>query len=342
MVAPPLSATNASGSAECRRHGPTKTTAATLVRSAPKYGGEARTCLGWLYETSHEDGGEAYVKQLRQAKDKAGSDPRPVWDQYYFQLLRNQGKDVFTTAALLSKGSDPAGILAYLNSLLARTNGNVSRVRRAGKDGQDQTPPLPADQLGQVLDCYARLKKAKPEWATSQVAQSVMTELKRAGRAKEEKALYDEMIKDSSTTVAKLRLALGVAADRKDLEGCLALFSKLEKLQPPPKTSAALNQLPTRQASNNLVTLMGKLADDKRFADVLKVLDLYLATARKQNLTTVKSASSKDAFKPAANVIVYTARIAVTPRCLSDAQRLLRPGNDLGPYNALNVTRRRT
>src|SRR5262249_54071506 len=125
----------------------------------------------------------------------------------------------------------------------------------------------------------------------------------------EEKAIYDDLIKDSSNTVAKLRLALGVAAERKDVEQCLALFSKMEKLQPPPKTSAALSQLPTRMASSGLITLMGKLADDKRFADVLKVLDLYLATARKQNLTTVKSASSKGRVQPgSANIALYNVR----------------------------------
>ncbi len=204
---------------------------------SPSDFGEARlACIGWLYEAARQkEGGEAYVKQLRQAKEKAGADPRPVWDYYYFQLLQNQGKEAFTTAQGLASGANAAGQVAYLNSLNSRTYGTSNRVRRQGRDGKDQTPPLPADQLAKVLTSFAELKKSKPEWATSLIAQGVMTELKRAGRTKEEAAVYEEMLKEA-VSIAKIQTAMAVAADRKDVEGSLTLFSQLEKLQPPAKT----------------------------------------------------------------------------------------------------------
>ena len=77
-----------------------------------------------------------------------------------------------------------------------------------------------------------------------------------------------------------------------DLDTVLELFDRLARLQPAAKTSAALAQLPTRQTSYTLVTLLGKRMDEKKPADALKVLDLYLATARKQFLGTPKAAST--------------------------------------------------
>ena len=194
---------------------------------SPSDFGEARmACMGWLHEAArHKEGSEAYVKQLRQAKEKAGADPRPVWDYYYFQLLQNQGKEAFTTAQGLASGGNAAGQVAYLNSLNSRTYGTSNRVRRQGRDGKDQTPPLPADQLAKVLTSFAELKKSKPEWATSLIAQGVMTELKRAGRTKEEAAVYEEMLKEA-VSIVKIQSAMAVAAERKDVAGSLTLFAQ--------------------------------------------------------------------------------------------------------------------
>ena len=49
-----------------------------------------------------------------------------------------------------------------------------------------------------------------------------------------------------------------------------------------PKSAAQLSQLPTRQAVGQLEVLMSRRADDKKFADVLRVMDLGLGVSRRQ------------------------------------------------------------
>ncbi|MBX9584321.1 MAG: DUF1583 domain-containing protein, partial [Gemmataceae bacterium] len=259
---------------------------------APADYGEARmACLGWLYEMARaKDQGDAYLKDLRAAKDKAGADPRPAWDWYYLAAVRQVNKDVFAAALALSKAAPgPAADIAFLTALGSRPGLNT-QPRRRGADGKDPTPPLPADQVAHVLDCFARLKRQKPEWATA-VSGSVRAELKRAKREAEEKALYDEAVAAASTVEA-VQAALQMAAGRDDLDAFLALFGKLEKLQGPPKGSGNLSQLPTRQAANPVEALMAKRAEAKRLDDVLRLSDLFLATARRQNLTAPRTASS--------------------------------------------------
>jgi tetratricopeptide (TPR) repeat protein len=253
--------------------------------------GEARMAsIGWMYEAARAtEGAEPFVKALRRGKEKAGADMRPVWDWYYFQTLRAENKDLFTTGMILSKGADAEGLLALLTALPGRAN-NPNRYRRPGADN-DKTPPLPAEQLEHVLACYRRLKATNPDWVSGTIMQAVTTELKRAKRGDQEKALYKEQVA-AARTPTQVQEALGVAVNRNDLEGALDLFARLDRLQGPPKNAAQLSQLPTRQAFRHLEVLMAKRADEKKFADVLALMDLGLSTARRQNLMTPRTASS--------------------------------------------------
>ncbi|HSQ54318.1 MAG TPA: tetratricopeptide repeat protein, partial [Gemmata sp.] len=259
---------------------------------APADFGEARMAAnGFLYEHARARGNsEAFVKQLRGARDKAGADSRPLWDWFYFQQLRNEQKGLLATALELSKGSDPAGQLAYLNSLSSRPAASGSRTRRVNDPAKDTTPPLPADQLAHALSCYEKLSRTKPQWVDSDVTQTVMTELKRAKKEQDETTIYKSMIADART-VETIQAAIQLACNRKDVDTALDLFVKLDKLQGPAKTSSALAQLPTRQATAKLEYLVASLADDKRLADALRVFDLTLATARRQNLSVPRSSS---------------------------------------------------
>ena len=91
------------------------------------------------------------------------------------------------------------------------------------------------------------------------------------------------------------------------METCVELFRRIERLQPPVKSASALGQLPSRQASSTFVTLMGRLADDKRLDETRTVLDIYLASVRRQNLTAPRSASSGRAFQSGnMNVQLYS------------------------------------
>ena len=85
-------------------------------------------------------------------------------------------------------------------------------------------------------------------------------------------------------------------AEQSNLADCVFqvnLFVKLDKLQGQAKTAASLAQLPTRQATGRLEYLVATLADDKKMVDALKVFDLALATARRQNLSVPPSSTSR-------------------------------------------------
>src|SRR5207247_7085970 len=138
-------------------------------------------------------------------------------------------------------------------------------------------------------DCFTKLKRTKPDWVNHGATESVMTELKRAKRTDQEEAIYREMVKEA-VTIDKILAALRLASNRKDVDTAVALFARLDQLQGPAKTVAALAQLPTRQATATLEYLVAHLADDKRLADALKVFDLTLSTARRQNLSVPPSA----------------------------------------------------
>ncbi len=261
--------------------------------------GEARmACLGWLLELARASGeNDAFVTRLRKAKEKGGPDTRPLWDWYYFQTLRNEHKDVFATVLTLSKGADPGGLLALLQELGESRSANSNRVVRSGRgEAKDTTPPLPADQLDHALASFHKLKQIKSNWVTSAITTGLLTELRRAKRLEDEKTLYQGIVKEANT-LPTVRAALGVAADRKDVEICVELFGQIERLQPPVKSASALGQLPSRQVSYTFVTLMGRLAEDKRLGDTRNVLDLYLASVRRQNLAAPRSASSGRALQ---------------------------------------------
>jgi tetratricopeptide (TPR) repeat protein len=258
---------------------------------APADFGEARlAALGWMYEAARARGGaEEFVTSLRQAKDRAGADPRALWDWYYFQTLRGENKDLAATARTLSRGNDPEGLLAYLTVLPSRDG--QFRYRRLGAEVKDKTPPLPSDQLDHVLACYRRLKAVNPEWVSATITQTVMTEVKRSKREDQEKALYQDLLTRSHTP-SQVHEAMRVAIERNDLEAALELFARLDRLQGPPKNAAQLAQLPTRLVLGEMEVLMAKRADDKKWADVLHLLDVGLAVDRRHNLAAPRTVSA--------------------------------------------------
>jgi tetratricopeptide (TPR) repeat protein len=272
---------------------------------APADYGEARmAALGWMYEAARsKDKAEEFVQALRTAKDKAGADVRPLWDWYYFQTLRGENKDVMATALALSKGNDSAGHLAYLNALPNRDTHN--RYRRMGTEVKDKTPPLPPAELEHALSCYRKLKAVNPDWVSSAIMHSVMTEVKRAKKEDQEKALYKELLA-AARTPGQIQEALGVSIERNDLEGTLELFTRMDRLQGPPKNAMQLGQLPTKLVLGQIEILMAKRADDKKWGDILRILDAGLSMVRRQNLMAPRSASMTRRWQNAGyNLYVY-------------------------------------
>jgi tetratricopeptide (TPR) repeat protein len=278
------------------------------------YGAARMAALGWLYGLARQkDQHDALVKKLKEAKDKPG-DARAAWDWVYLQSVRNDSKGVHETVLALSKAGDPAGTLSFLQGLPGRVvEGQRRYSRRPGEENVDKTPPLPADQLAHVLACYRKLKQTHPDWVTPDVTQAVMTELKRAKREDEEKALYKEMI-DAASTPEKVLAVIGTTPARNDLDTFLALFQKLEKLQGPVKSAAALPQLPTRQTANTFADFMAKKAKDKAYPDALRLMDVYLSAARRQKMAAPKVVSTTRRAAAGNGTQIYLAGRAQGPR----------------------------
>ena len=139
---------------------------------APSDFGEARmACLGWLVRGERR-------RRARATRSSSGSRPprtRPgptrdrCWDWYYFQTLRRRRRTCCRPRLALSKGTDPAGLLAFLNRWARRRNasGEAAWSAAAAGEPKDNTPPLPADQLAHAVACFRKLKQTKPEWAGS-------------------------------------------------------------------------------------------------------------------------------------------------------------------------------
>ena len=149
----------------------TTTAASSQPFYAPSDFGEARmACLGWLYEFARakDDGRRLRQGAPKTAKDKAGADPRPLWDWFYLQTLRQRDdKDMLPTALALSKGTDPAGLLAYLNAVAAPRDA-TSAAAAAPRRRRPRTPPRRCRPTSSTtsLACYRKLKQAKPDWVT--------------------------------------------------------------------------------------------------------------------------------------------------------------------------------
>ena len=199
-------------------------------------------------------------------------------------------KEVFKCSIDLAKSNDTAGQLAFLNALGSRT----TEGRRYRGNQKDETPPLPNDQLEQVLASYRKLKQAKPDWLTNQVVQYVLTELKRAKRPDENDLYRDSVSKPETISQVQEACCNWLPAEATS-PPVATLFEKLEKLQGPPKPTMALNQMPTRQAAEFFVATIGERAKEKAFNDITRLLDTYLAHVRKQNVVLLKSPTAKSA-----------------------------------------------
>src|SRR5262249_24212207 len=140
-------------------------------------------CLGWLYETARNQGAAAnFVKKLREAKDNAGQNLRPLGVWNYFTFLPTEARQTLPPAMILARGTDPPGMLAMVRAIESRTTANtqVRRARGPAGGNRDLTSPLPAEQLELLEATCQKLKQVRPTWSAGAV-QVLMTELKRAG-----------------------------------------------------------------------------------------------------------------------------------------------------------------
>ncbi len=258
---------------------------------APGDFGQARMAsLGWLTALTQKKGKtqeDAFVAGLRQAAEKAPADLRAVWDWYYSCLLRYDNVGAFAAGKLLSRSApnDPLALWAYLNSAGGRDQAAGQRnavVIRPGEQPKDSTPPLEAAELDHVMMCFRSLKARRPELAQAQILQNVLKELKRARRADEEERLYRESI-DGATQLGQIASAIGLAAEKGDVDGLLSLCDRYERLQGArgQQYYSAVSfyfQGPALSIGQCMTQRAGRKAHD----DILRILDHQLAAVERR------------------------------------------------------------
>ncbi len=261
--------------------------------------GQARmAALGWqLTITQKQNKAEEYLNKLREQAKAVPVNDRARLDWFYLLSVKQDQKELYDAAKVLAGAGDPAGHYVFLNTLPNRLYGG--RVRRAVPQtgNVDNTPPLPNDELQLVMTCYQSLKSRRPEWLTQAVLTNVMTELKRGKRADDEDKVYKDAL-DAANQPETISGAIHLAAIRGDVDGLVKLYDKLDRLQAGNKPQQQYYGYYEGPAQA-LCRAMSKRADEKAHADVLALLDRYLASRireSKQTLATRRSGSSQQYY----------------------------------------------
>ena len=121
---------------------------------------------------------------------------------------------------------------------------------------------------------------------------NVATELRRAKKIDDANVLYQEAVV-AAIQPESIAGAMALAAERGDVDGCLALFDKFERLQAGKPFNPSASNNPIASPPDSLGKLMSVRAKDKAWADIMKILDHYLDQARKRPTTAGKSKVSK-------------------------------------------------
>ena len=253
--------------------------------------GQARMAsVGWLLTLATKAGTQdALVAELRQAAEKAPTDPRPHWNLYYLQVLREEFPEIFEAAKGLSRAAptDPPAQFAVLNALPIRDKSAQSRVINSGTPGPDTTPPLPDPDLDRVMLAYRNLKGQKPDWVHAAILTALAEELKRSKRDEALDQFYRAAV-ESPTDADSAASILRLAAERGDVDNVLKLHDRYERLVGNKQASTSniyvfyggyytLSSTPADSVSRAMLARLDAKAPD----DVTRLLDHYLAAARR-------------------------------------------------------------
>ena len=281
-----------------------RTTAATQIRSATKietrniilsstvtrttwapgdFGQARMAALAWLYGLAMKDGKEAekaFLDHYRTESLKTPGNQRIRWDWYYLSLVRNDFKTAHEAAHALSLAGaqDPLGIQIYLNSLTSRETGANPRaaLSRFMTQPVETVSPLPADELDHIVASYEILRQRRPDLIGPVTLMSVITELKRANRTDEETRLYREAIATNQQP-AQLIAAIYIAASEGDIETLIPLCEKYERVMSNQQVVYYAGPL------HSLGQAMGQRSETKGYADILRMLDFSIDSARRRH-----------------------------------------------------------
>lgn len=287
--------------------------------------GQARiAAVAWLFtQAQRENAQDDFLAKLRGDREKSPNDPRPVWDWYHLQYVRQENKELYEAGKALARvsGRDPAAHWAFLGTLNNRAIVSGVRVVRAqGADEVDKTPPLPADEIDLMLASYRTLQRLKPDLASFMTP--VSTELKRAKRTDEADALYRELVASAGSLSAAANACL-FAAERGDVEGLLKLFDAFDRLQGTSRsTSGPQGYVMTPQGyiqapSYAFAIAMRLRADAKAHGDVLRLLDRYLAYLSSPSQVAQRTRAQKNSSAQNMGMAGYRIYLAKNPRYIN-------------------------
>ena len=259
----------------------------------PDFGQARMAAIGWTLSLSQKQGKDAQDKALDSLKAAAGGDekgkaprdPRPLWDWYYACALRNEYRATYEAARSLGRATptDPAALWVYLTSLGSRQMSSGTRYYVApGSETKDGTPPLPPEEIDQVLASYRALRQRRPDLAQGQTIQNVSVELKRAKRTEDADRLYKEVV-EGADQIAAVVSAFSLAGQRGDVDALIQLSDRFDRLQAGQAPGGAVYGGYYFGGTGNAIAQgMSVRAAAKSYGDVHRLLDHYLASARRR------------------------------------------------------------
>jgi tetratricopeptide (TPR) repeat protein len=254
----------------------------------PDFGQARMAALGWVVNLARKQGSDAEAKVLdglRAAKDKVPRDLRALWDWYYICAMRQEYGQAYEAARDLSRAapSDPTALWVYLTSLGQRQYGPGPRYYvQPGTELSDGTPPLPPDEIDHALACYRAIQQRRPDLVQGQVVNNLSLELKRAKRGDDGDHLYRDAV-ETADQLGQIASIFGIAGQRGDVDALIRLFDKYDRLQSGQVTGNYISgNFYFAGPGNAMSQAMSVRAGAKAYDDVLRLLDRYLASARRR------------------------------------------------------------
>ena len=250
--------------------------------------------IAWLTRIARWEGTEKELVDHYDTTTKQGQNQRALWDAYYFHSVRDRPDMAYQVAKQLSKAGDVEAQVYYLRSLIGRG----APTQTSGEPAA--LSPLEDAEVDHMLACYRNVRKHQPKEIDGVILRHVLADLRWAKRQQEEQAVYREAL-ESADDPDSLDALAWVTADRGDVENLLAVLDKTEQAS---AGSSGRSQI--TNIHGHLSSLMPKLALEKRYAEILQLLDRYLELAGRH-------ATSHPGFRPlgvvpssSASYMVYT------------------------------------
>jgi predicted Zn-dependent protease len=184
-----------------------------------------------LAQAGRENATDALLRQLRQAREQAPHDARPIWDEFYVALLLDDGKKTYDTALDLARAAsnDPSAGYALLYTMMLGGNSPSGLARAVRGEEGETRPPLPPGDADLVRDAFITLARSYAAWGTALLVDTILSELDRAGRGKDLDTLYRELVVTGGD-LSTISVASEMATHRGDFDALWKLFDSFNRL----------------------------------------------------------------------------------------------------------------